>query len=141
MNRVEESIRKSFHWVPIDELVYLFLDGTGGHGTKEAIIEYKNNLQKHFNIQLVFQVLRTPYSIFLDLGVWCGLQVAVEKIHFMRRCEVNVLVLSIYEILEKGKINELTAKVYNRLKNVLVLIVEDNGENELVESKRGNKKS
>ena len=57
----------------------------------------------------------------------------------MRRCEVNVLVLSIYETLEKGKLNELIAKVYNHLKNVLVLIVEVNGENELVESKRGKK--
>ena len=44
MNRVGESIRQIFHWVPIDELVYLFIDGAGGRGTKEAIIEYKNNL-------------------------------------------------------------------------------------------------
>ena len=62
MNRVGESIRQIFHWVPIDELVYLFIDGAGGRGTKEAIIEYKNNLQEKFNIQFVFQVPRTPYS-------------------------------------------------------------------------------
>ena len=55
----------------------------------------------------------------------------------MHRCEINVLVLYIYETLEMGKLNELIAKVYNRLKNFLVLIVKDNGENELVESKRG----
>ena len=137
MNRVGEAIRQSFHWVPIDELVYLFIDGAGGHGTKEAIVEYKNNLQENFNIQLVFQVPRTPYSNVLDLGVWCGLQAAVEKTHFMRRCEVNVLVRSVYETWEKGKLNELITKVFNRLKNVLVLIVEGNGGNELVESKRG----
>ena len=41
MNKVEEAIRQTFHWVPIDELVYLFIDGVGGHGPKEAIIEYK----------------------------------------------------------------------------------------------------
>ena len=97
MNRVGEAIRQSFHWVPIDELVYLFIDGAGGHGTKEAIVEYKNNLQENFNIQLVFQVPRTPDSNDLDLGVWCGLQAAVKKTHFMRRCEVNVLVRSVYE--------------------------------------------
>ena len=55
----------------------------------------------------------------------------------MRRCEVNVLVRSVYETWEKGKLNELIAKVFNRLKNVLVLIVNGNGGNELVESKRG----
>ena len=54
MNRVGDAIRQSFHWVPIDELVYLFIDGTGGCGTKETINEYKNNLQENFNIQLVF---------------------------------------------------------------------------------------
>ena len=40
MNRVREAIRQSFYWVPIEELVYLFIDGVGGHGTKEAIVEY-----------------------------------------------------------------------------------------------------
>ena len=44
MNRVGEAIFQNFHWVPIDELVYLFIDGVGGCGTKEAIIEYKYNL-------------------------------------------------------------------------------------------------
>ena len=57
----------------------------------------------------------------------------------MRRCEVNILVRSVYETWEKGKLNELITKVFNRLKNVLVLIVEGNGGNELVESKRGKK--
>ena len=124
MNRVGESIRQIFHWVPIDELAYLFIDGVGGRGTKEAIIEYKNNLQEKFNSQLVFQVSRTPYSNVLDLEVWCGLHAAVEKTYFIRRCEVNVLVRPVYETWEKGKLNELITKVFNRLKNVLILIVE-----------------
>ena len=45
----------------------------------------------------------------------------------MRRCEVNVLVRSVYETWEKGKLNELITKLFNRLKNVLVLIVEGIG--------------
>ena len=55
----------------------------------------------------------------------------------MRRCEVNVLVRSVYETWEKKKLNELIAKVFNRLKNVLVLIVDGKGGNKFVESKRG----
>ena len=45
---------------------------------KKLLLNIKNNLQEHFNIQLVFQVPRTPYSNVLDLGVWCGLQAAVK---------------------------------------------------------------
>ena len=54
----------------------------------------------------------------------------------MRKCEVNVLVRSVYETLERKKLNELITKVFNSLNNVLVLIVEGNGGNELVELKR-----
>ena len=57
----------------------------------------------------------------------------------MRRCEINILVRSVYETCEKGKLNELITKVFNRLKNVLVVIVEGNGWKELVESKQGKK--
>ena len=46
MNRVGEEIRQSFYWVPIDELVYLFINRVGGYRTKEAINKYKNNLQE-----------------------------------------------------------------------------------------------
>ena len=55
----------------------------------------------------------------------------------MRRFEVNVPFRSIYETREKVKLNELITKVFNRLKNVFVLIVKGNDGNGLVESKRG----
>ena len=79
--RVGKSIREKFHWVPMHEKVYLFIDDAGGHGTNEAINEYGKNLMIDFNIKLVFQVLRTPYSNILDLGIWCGLQADVEIYH------------------------------------------------------------
>ena len=37
----------------------------------------------------------------------------------------------------KERFNELKTNIFNRLKNVLIFIVERNGGNELVESKRG----
>ena len=55
----------------------------------------------------------------------------------IRRSEINVLVRYVNERCEKGKLNELITKVSNRLKSFLVLIVESNGGNELVDSKRG----
>ena len=39
--------------------------------------------------------------------------------------------------MEKERFNELKTNIFNRLKNVLIFIVERNGGNELVESKRG----
>ena len=41
VNRVGEAIRQNLRWVPIDELIYLFIDRTGSPWTKETIIEYK----------------------------------------------------------------------------------------------------
>ena len=55
----------------------------------------------------------------------------------MRCFAVEALVWSVYETWEKGKLNEVITKVFNRLKIVLILIIEVNGGNELVETKRG----
>ena len=122
--RVGKSIREKFHWVPMHEKVYLFIDDAGGHGTNEAINEYDKNLMIDFNIKLVFQVLRTPYSNILDLGIWCELQATVQKTHYMCCCAVEALARSVYETWEKGELNEVIIKVFNRLKIVLVLIIE-----------------
>ena len=73
MIRVGKAMRETFHWIPMHEKVNLFIDGAGGHGTNEAINAYDNNLMIYFNIKLVFQVPRTPYSNVLDLRIWRGL--------------------------------------------------------------------
>ena len=49
------------------------------------------------NIELVFQVPRSPYCNALDLGVWCSLQARVEKTHSMRLVKVGALVNSVYQ--------------------------------------------
>ena len=55
----------------------------------------------------------------------------------MRCCAVEELVRSDYDTWERGELNEVIIKVFNRLKIVLILIIEGNGGNELVETKRG----
>ena len=92
MIRVGKLIREKLYWIPMHGKVYVFLDCAGGHGTNEAINEYNKNFMIDFNIKLVFQVPRTPYSNVLYLEIWCGLQAAIEKTHYMRRCIVEVLV-------------------------------------------------
>ena len=90
--RVGKLIREKIYCVPSYKKVYLFIDGTGGHGTNEAINEYDKNMIIDFNIKLVFQVSRIPYPNVLDIGIWCGLHATVEKTHYMRRCAANALV-------------------------------------------------
>ena len=101
MMRDGKAIREKFHWVPMHERVYLFKDGVGGHETNEAINAYDKNLMIDINIKFVFQVPRTPYQNVLDIGIWCGLQAAVEKTHYIRRCDVDSLVRLVYESWEK----------------------------------------
>ena len=55
----------------------------------------------------------------------------------MRCCAVESLVRSVYETWEKGELNEVITKLFNRLKIVLVLIIKGDGGNDLVETKRG----
>lgn len=57
----------------------------------------------------------------------------------MRRCEVNALDLSVKETWKTGKLDIAIKNVFGRLKKVLVLIIEGEGSNDLVETKRGKK--
>ena len=115
------------------------MDGAGGHGTNEAIEQYKTNLLTTFNITLVFQIPRTPYSNALDLGVWCCLQCRVEANHFQRRHELEALARTVMETWETEDLDEQIRNVFGRLQKVLVLILQADGGNDLVETKRGKK--
>ena len=55
------------------------------------IEKYVNVLKNKFDIEIIFQVPRSPYTNVLDLGVWCALQARVEKERFDKRYEVNAL--------------------------------------------------
>ena len=37
-----------------------------------------------YNIKLIHQVPRSPYTHILDIGIWCAIQAAVDKEHFMK---------------------------------------------------------
>mgnify|MGYP006063385801 CR=1 FL=1 len=100
------------------------MDNAGGHGTDEAIKEYTTSLLDKYKIEIIFQVPRSPYSNVLDLGVWCSLQSRVEKEHYMKRCEVQALVNSVNNTWNNGHLDTVIANVFNRLKKVLVLIIE-----------------
>ena len=52
-------------------------------------------------LNLFFKLNPTPYSNILDLGIWCGLQVAVGKTYYMRRYDIDSLDQSVYDTWEK----------------------------------------
>ena len=70
------------------------------------------------------------------MGVWMALQNVVEKLHFRQRTEIEALCRTVdaaWKVLEPIKLEN----VYARWLKVLDLIIEDEGGDRFVESKRG----
>ena len=139
MKRVGKAIREKMDWIAKTKTIYLFIDGARGHGTADAIKTYTTALLRDYNVTIVKQIPRSPYTNTLDLGVWCGLQARVEKQHYMKCCDVEALVRSVMRTWDNNDLDEMITKVYKRLKKVFVLIKMANGGNDLVETKRGKK--
>ena len=78
MDRIGKAIRNAYHWVNRDQACYIVMDNAGGHGTKDAINEYTNHLLNDYNIKIIWQIPRSPYTNVLDLGVWISIQARVE---------------------------------------------------------------
>ena len=101
----------------------------------DIITQYTLNLKVKYNVTIIHQVPRSPYCNALDLGVWCLLQASVEKTHFMRRC--NTVVRLVYETWSTVQMSLVISNVFTKLQNVICLINEGDGGNDLVEENRG----
>jgi hypothetical protein len=134
---IGRRLRDSFHWVAPDEKIYLFMDNAGGHGTDVAIQQYTAILLDQFNVQVVWQVPRSPETNMLDLGIWMSIQAAVTRVHHMRRCHHDALAKSVMDAWNGYLSPQAFTNVHRRLRVVLSCIVEDEGGNSLVEMKRG----
>jgi len=139
MDEVGTAMRTAFHWVPPTEEIFLVMDNAGGHGTEEAIQEYTRILKEKYNIKIIHQCPRSPETNVLDLGIWCTLQLAIDKMMRGRRGELDSLVKGVMDTWLSVDLTSQFASVWGRLQQVLCLIVEDNGGNTLVERKRGKK--
>lgn len=136
MREVGQAIRKYFFWVRRDQPIYLVIDNAGGHGTNEAIAEYKTFLKDEFNIILKHQVPNSPETNILDLGLWMAIQAYTERLSYRERQDVNVLADAVRRAWDQLPISTI-GKVYKRWLLVLKIIKFDNGGNEKVESFRG----
>ena len=113
------------------------IDNAGCHDTNDCVQEYTARLRTEYNIEIIQQVPRSPFTNVLDLGVWAALQAAVEKRHFMKRCQTDALVRTVLDTWVNGFLDEIISKVFKRLEKVLCLINKGEGGNDLVETKRG----
>jgi hypothetical protein len=138
IRKVGDAIRDKFSWVPRGDKKYLVMDNAGGHGTEAAIAEYTKILLDEYNIEIIHQCPRSPETNVLDLGIWCSLQWAVDKLMRGKRGDMEALDQGVREVWNNSpELSTAFGNVWTRLGRVLQLIVEDSGGNELVEKKRG----
>merc|ERR1712183_621252 len=104
--------------------IFMVMDNAGGHGTKETVKLYTEMLKTKYNIIIIHQVPRSPYTNLLDLGVWCSLQAAVEKEQYMKRTDVSALVNSVRNVWDTRPLDVVIGKVWARMNKVLRLLVD-----------------
>ena len=112
MRRVGAAIRRAYHWMPMHLIIFLVMDNAGGHGTNAAIDEYTQMLKEEYNIEIIFQIPRSPYCNVLDLGVWMALQAVVERQHYLQRCSADALVNTVMRSWNDGNVDHAITKVF-----------------------------
>ena len=138
IHKIGKSIRVKMDSVPVWEPIHLFIDNAGGHGTNKGKEEYEKILYKDYLVILEWQeVPNSPETNELDLGAWISIQSVVEKLH--RNWVMNEKALSdiIFQAFEEFDGCTKLAAIAQRWELVLDLILDDNGGNDLVETKRG----
>ena len=70
MDELVNSIRSAYSsiWVFNEEIIYLVMDNTGGHGKNEAVLEYSKYLAANYNIVVHHQVPQLPETTITVLG-------------------------------------------------------------------------
>ena len=119
--------------------IFLIIDNTGAHGTSDKKDEYELILLEEFNIIVDWQVSNLPETNMLDLGAWMAIQHKVEQIHKTLVMQNDVLARSVLEGFKTLDLVVLT-NVHKRWLKVINLILEGNGDNNMMEDYRGERK-
>jgi hypothetical protein len=137
MIEMGEAIRTAYWWLPFQQEIELIMDNAGGHGTKDAIEWYERELKDRYNVLIIHQVPRSPETNLLDLGIWCGLQRMVEKVHRNKtKASTDALARTVLNAWSRYDSFEPFYNVYRRWDKVLSLIIAANGDNTLVDKAR-----
>jgi hypothetical protein len=76
---IGEVMREKYDWVEKEMPLYLNMDNTGGHGTRDCINTYDKNLEDEHNVKVIWQEPSGPELNLADLWIWNSLQSAVKK--------------------------------------------------------------
>jgi hypothetical protein len=137
IHEIGQSIRNKMEYVPVWEPIHLFIDNAGGHGTIEGKEKYRKILLDDYNVVLNWQVPQSPETNMLDLGAWMSLQHVVETLHRNRVMNESALAETVLEAFDKFDGYQKLGAIARRWELVLDLILDDDGGNNLVETKRG----
>ena len=69
------------------------------------------------------------------------LQSAVERHHYLQRCNTSALCNIVYRTWSKGNLDRCISNVFGRLNNVMCNLIQVKGSNDLVEKKPGKKQT
>ena len=136
MLSIGAKIRSKMHW--IEGPIYLIMDNAGGHGTRDAIDEYVDDLATEYNVHIVWQIPRSPETNLLDLGIWNSLQSHVDRVFRGNKQDVQALARTVMTAWESYYTEDVFERVFVRWEKVLRLIIASNGNNSLVDEARGN---
>ena len=137
IHEIRKSIRDKMDWVPVWEPIHLFIDNAGGHGTNVGKEEYEKILYEDYFVILEWQVPNSPETNMLDLGAWMSIQSVVEKLHRTRVMNEKALAETVLQAFDEFDGYTKLAAIARRWELVLDLILDDDGGNNLVETKRG----
>lgn len=137
MLAIGEKIRSKMPWVPPEKPIYLVMDNAGGHGTKDAIDEYVEDLKDTHNVVIIWQIPRSPETNLLDLGIWNSLQSLVDKSFRGNKQDVKALAKTVQLAWDLYCTPAVFQRVYDRWEKVLRLIIAGAGDNIHIDSARG----
>ena len=137
VDEIGSSIRHAYKKiVPTDKPILLIMDNAGGHGQKDVKKDYETILKEKYNVIVHWQIANSPETNLLDLGAWMSLQCIVEKHHRLLVKDKDALAKTV----ESGFAclsEKVLTRIHRRWLKVLDLIIEDNGNNDKVESHQG----
>ena len=102
MDRVRDLICKLYNWIPPYWKCCMAIDNTCGRCVKEPITNYVALLQDKYNIEIIFQILCSPYTNVFDLGVRMSLYAIVERQRYLQRLNRNNFVGALFGLGNKG---------------------------------------
>ena len=124
-------------WFTSDSVINI-INPVSSLPTDEVKKEYERILKDDYFILILWQSPNSPETNLLDLGGWRTIQHVVEIKHKQLLMNENCLAKTVFDAFEAFDGYTKLAAIAKRWELVLDLILDDDGGNDLVETKRGN---